>query len=250
MTHHRWLPLVIVATAIAVSALFPFPGRTACPPADVQAQFTAADAVATGTVYSLVPLEEGGREAYLDPVTIYKGADLVSDSLIVSVPDNAAEHVQFVEGDAAYLLFLRLQDDGTFAADACAGSRELGSGLTDAEKAVLGSGTDFLATVPAVSEGDQLPSEELTAIAAASAEPIDQRAATWLTDHRLWVVALSIWILLSHGLALWAAARLNQRWWFVVLLVVPTIGVLPVVYLALTGRAAFPGGGQTPQTTA
>lgn len=244
--HSTFIGLLVLAMVAGI----PFPGRAACPPADLQSQLTAADVVATGTVYSLVPLDEGGYEAYLDPVTIYKGADLVSDSLIVSVPDNAAERVQFVEGDAAYLLFLRMQDDGTFAADACAGSRELGSGLTDAEKPVLGSGTDFLATVPPVSEGDQLPSEELTAIAAASAEPIDQRAATWLTDHRLWAVALFTWILLSHGLALWAAARLNQRWWFVVLLVVPTIGVLPVVYLARIGRAAFPRGGQTPPPTA
>ncbi len=239
----------IAVTVVAVVATFPFAGHAVCPPADVQAQFTAADVVATGTVYSLVTLDAGGREAYLDPVTIYKGVDAVSDSLIVSLPDNAVDSVNFVEGDAPFLLFLRTQDDGTFVTDACAGSRALDSGLTDAEKAALGTGTDFAATLPTVSEGDQLLSDESMNIVTPSTESMEQRAATWLTNHRPWVIALSVWMLLSHGLALWAAARLNQRSWFVVLFVLPTVGLLPLVYLALIGRAAFPGPGQSPNTT-
>lgn len=34
-----------------------------------------------------------------------------------------------------------------------------------------------------------------------------------------------------RGLALWRAARANQSWWFIALLVLNTAGILPAVYL-------------------
>ncbi|OGH04064.1 MAG: hypothetical protein A2W22_00360 [Candidatus Levybacteria bacterium RBG_16_35_11] len=40
-----------------------------------------------------------------------------------------------------------------------------------------------------------------------------------------------IWSLLWKGLALWRAATLNQRIWFIVMLIFNTVGILELVYL-------------------
>ncbi|MCJ7805097.1 DUF5652 family protein [Patescibacteria group bacterium] len=47
----------------------------------------------------------------------------------------------------------------------------------------------------------------------------------------LLIVAL-VWSLIWKGLALWKSARNNQRYWFVALLIVNTVGLLEIVYLA------------------
>lgn len=49
-------------------------------------------------------------------------------------------------------------------------------------------------------------------------------------------IALPILILLK-GLALWRAARNNSKAWFVVLLLVNTLGLLEILYIAIWGRA-------------
>ena len=48
-------------------------------------------------------------------------------------------------------------------------------------------------------------------------------------------IALPILILLK-GLALWRAARNNSKAWFVVLLLVNTLGLLEILYIAVFGR--------------
>lgn len=45
------------------------------------------------------------------------------------------------------------------------------------------------------------------------------------------LVLLSIWAVFWKGLALWHAAKSNERWWFLVLLIVNTMGILEIVYL-------------------
>jgi hypothetical protein len=40
-----------------------------------------------------------------------------------------------------------------------------------------------------------------------------------------------LWSLFWKGLALWHAGRKNQPWWFVVILIVNTVGILEIVYL-------------------
>ena len=42
---------------------------------------------------------------------------------------------------------------------------------------------------------------------------------------------LFLWSLLWKGIALWRASKNDQRNWFVVMLVVNTIGILEIVYL-------------------
>ena len=43
--------------------------------------------------------------------------------------------------------------------------------------------------------------------------------------------ALFLWSLLWKGIALWKATKNDQRNWFVVMLVINTVGILEIVYL-------------------
>jgi hypothetical protein len=45
-----------------------------------------------------------------------------------------------------------------------------------------------------------------------------------------WLVVIIVWSLIWKGLALWRAARTNSPVWFVVFLVVNTLGVLEISY--------------------
>ena len=45
------------------------------------------------------------------------------------------------------------------------------------------------------------------------------------------IILLFVWSLVAKGLALWRAANLKQRNWFVAILVVNTIGILELIYL-------------------
>jgi hypothetical protein len=45
------------------------------------------------------------------------------------------------------------------------------------------------------------------------------------------VYLLFLWSLMWKGMALWNASKHNQRNWFIVLLILNTIGILEIVYL-------------------
>lgn len=49
-------------------------------------------------------------------------------------------------------------------------------------------------------------------------------------------VLLVIWTLVWKGLALWRAARRGEQIWFVVLLIVNTLGILDILYLYVFSR--------------
>ena len=40
-----------------------------------------------------------------------------------------------------------------------------------------------------------------------------------------------LWVLVWKGIALWKAARHNQKWWFIALLVINTLGLLEILYI-------------------
>lgn len=47
-----------------------------------------------------------------------------------------------------------------------------------------------------------------------------------------WLVAiLALWTLPWKGYALWIAARKEQKWWFVALLVINTLAILEILYI-------------------
>ena len=51
------------------------------------------------------------------------------------------------------------------------------------------------------------------------------------------LVIILIWSLIWKGFALWRAARNNSIVWFVVLLVVNTIGILEILYLFVFSKS-------------
>jgi hypothetical protein len=61
----------------------------------------------------------------------------------------------------------------------------------------------------------------------------------WEHPWVLWLLALAapfvlvilLWSFVWKGLALWHAARRGQYWWFLILLVVNTLGILEIIYL-------------------
>jgi hypothetical protein len=45
------------------------------------------------------------------------------------------------------------------------------------------------------------------------------------------VAVAIVWSLLWKGLALWHSARRGEPWWFVIMLIINTAGVLEIIYL-------------------
>jgi len=45
------------------------------------------------------------------------------------------------------------------------------------------------------------------------------------------VILVTIWDLVWKGIALWKSARNEQRNWFVVLLLINSLGIVPIIYL-------------------
>ncbi len=55
----------------------------------------------------------------------------------------------------------------------------------------------------------------------------------WLLNSQyLPMIALIVlWVLPWKGVALWKAARLSHKWWFIAFLVLNTIGILEIIYI-------------------
>ena len=50
------------------------------------------------------------------------------------------------------------------------------------------------------------------------------------------LIPLTIWSLFWKGWALWRAAKNDSKVWFVVLLVVNTVGILEILYIFVFGK--------------
>jgi hypothetical protein len=47
-----------------------------------------------------------------------------------------------------------------------------------------------------------------------------------------WIILLiALWTIPWKGVALWYAARENQKWWFIALLVLNTLAILEILYI-------------------
>ena len=51
-----------------------------------------------------------------------------------------------------------------------------------------------------------------------------------------WIAGAVIWTLIWKGLALWRSAQLRQKYWFVAVLIINTLGVLEIIYLFFVSR--------------
>ena len=50
------------------------------------------------------------------------------------------------------------------------------------------------------------------------------------------IIPLAVWSLFWKALALWHSARRGNAVWFVVLLLVNTLGILEIIYLIIAGK--------------
>lgn len=53
---------------------------------------------------------------------------------------------------------------------------------------------------------------------------------------------LAVWFMISialKGYALWTAAKRHEKWWFIALLVINTMGILELIYLLFIAKVSF-----------
>ncbi|VVB81240.1 Uncharacterised protein [uncultured archaeon] len=48
----------------------------------------------------------------------------------------------------------------------------------------------------------------------------------------IWLLPLIIWEAIWKAIGLWKSARNNQLYWFIAILIVNSVGILPIIYLA------------------
>jgi len=51
-----------------------------------------------------------------------------------------------------------------------------------------------------------------------------------------WIALAIIWTFAWKGLALWKAAGLQHKWWFIAMLFINTLGILEIIYLFVMAR--------------
>ncbi len=64
-------------------------------------------------------------------------------------------------------------------------------------------------------------------------------APTWIPAVGLVLVILVLWGVFWKGLALWHSAQRKEPWWFAIMLVVNTVGVLEIIYLFGVAKLKF-----------
>jgi len=50
-------------------------------------------------------------------------------------------------------------------------------------------------------------------------------------QNKIWLIALVIWSIPWKGFALWKSARRGEKYWFMVLLIINTVGILDILYI-------------------
>ena len=68
---------------------------------------------------------------------------------------------------------------------------------------------------------------------------IESQMWAWVPLFGASVVALMLWSIFWKGLALWHSSQRKQPWWFVIMLVVNTAGVLEIIYLFGVAKLKF-----------
>ncbi len=58
----------------------------------------------------------------------------------------------------------------------------------------------------------------------------------WMHEFMPWIALLIVWSIFWKGLALWHSGRRGEPWWFVIMLVVNTLGILEIIYLFAIAR--------------
>ncbi len=58
----------------------------------------------------------------------------------------------------------------------------------------------------------------------------------WFSANAWWLIPLFAWSLAWKGAAMWKAARNNHQIWFIVLLVINTVGILEMLYIFIWSK--------------
>ena len=59
----------------------------------------------------------------------------------------------------------------------------------------------------------------------------------FLVSNQAWLfIVLALWTIPWKGWALWKSARQNDKWWFIALLVINTVGLLEILYIFVLGK--------------
>lgn len=53
----------------------------------------------------------------------------------------------------------------------------------------------------------------------------------WQTQEYILFSILAIWEIIWKGLGLWKAAKCQQKYWFIAILIIHSLGILEIVYL-------------------
>jgi hypothetical protein len=55
-----------------------------------------------------------------------------------------------------------------------------------------------------------------------------------------WLIYLiQLWVIPWKGIALWIAARREEKWWFIALLIINTLGILEIIYIFFIVKYKF-----------
>jgi len=52
------------------------------------------------------------------------------------------------------------------------------------------------------------------------------------------LIIIMIWVLPWKGVALWKAAKLGHKWWFIAILILNTLALLEIAYILFVARPA------------
>lgn len=63
----------------------------------------------------------------------------------------------------------------------------------------------------------------------------------FIQDNLALLLIVLVWEFFWKGIALWYAARRGSKPWFVILLIVNSIGILPIIYLFATKSLSLSG---------
>ncbi len=58
----------------------------------------------------------------------------------------------------------------------------------------------------------------------------------FLQANPIALIAILVWTLAWKGVALWKAARLSHKWWFIVIMIANTVGILEIIYIYFIAR--------------
>jgi len=60
---------------------------------------------------------------------------------------------------------------------------------------------------------------------------------TQFLEQNAWVsIVILLWTLPWKGVALWKAAKIKDKWWFIILLVANTLGILEILYIFVISK--------------